>query len=108
MERDQRLAGGEERSGIRARSSLLAQGHDRKEAEEAHGDEDAFHNTSRDIAENEDFVLPPEDREQHDGGADVGDYEDQLQERAKGHAVVGAGGTEDVAGVGKHRGVENE
>src|SRR5829696_503181 len=107
MERDQRLAGGEERGGIRARRSLLAQGHDRKEAKEAHGDEDALHDPSRDVAEDEDFVLPLEDRIKHDGGANVGDDEDQLQESAKGHAGVGAG-TQDVAGVAQHGGVENE
>ena len=34
---------------------------------------------SHDIAENKDFVLPLEDREQHDSGAEVGDDEEQLQ-----------------------------
>src|SRR4028118_1238332 len=105
MERDQRLTGGQERGGIRARSSLLAQRHDRKEAYDAHGDEDAFHDTSRDVAEDEDFVLPLEDRVKHDGGAYVGDDEDQLQERSKGHAVVGAA-PEDVAWVVQHGDVE--
>ena len=61
MERDKRLADRDERAGIRARSSLLAQRHDRKEAEDAHGDEDAFDDTSRDEAKGEDFVLPPDD-----------------------------------------------
>ncbi len=61
MERDQRLADRDERGGIRARSSLLAQRHDRKEAEDADGDEDAFDDTSRDEAEGEDFVHPLED-----------------------------------------------
>src|SRR5215212_4243463 len=108
MERHQRLAGGEERGGIGARRSLLAQRHDRKEAKETHGDEDAFDDSSRDVAEHEDFVLPPENRVKHDGGADVGDNEDELQERSKDHAVVGGAGTEDVAGVLKHGGVEKE
>jgi hypothetical protein len=105
MERHQRLTSGEERGCIRARTCLLAQRHDCKEAEDADGDEDAFHNTRRDVAENEDFVLPLEDRVQHDGGADVGDDEQQLQERSKGHAGVGAA-TEDVTGIVQHRDVE--
>src|SRR5215211_8867502 len=107
MERHQRLADRDERGGIRARRSLLAQRHDRKEAEEAHSDEDAFDDTSRNIAESENFVYPLEDREQHDGGADVGYDEDQLQERAQRHTRVGAS-TDDVAGFVQHRGVENK
>src|ERR687896_182645 len=95
MERHKRLTDGDERGGIGARSSLLAQHHDRKEAEDANGYEDGFHDTSRDKAEGEDFVYPLGDGPQHDGRADVGDDEDQLQERAKGHARVGAG-TDDV------------
>jgi hypothetical protein len=107
MERDQRLTDGDERAGIRARSSLLAQRHDRKEAEDADCDEGAFNETSRDKAESEDFVHPLEDRPQHDGGADVRDDEDQLQERAQPHAVVSAG-TDDVARVVQHRGLEDK
>src|SRR5215211_4946205 len=103
FERDQRLTGGEERAGIRARS-LLPQRHDRKDAEDADGDEDAFNDTSRDIAESEDFVNPLEDGEQHNGGADVRDDEEQLQERSREHAVVGAA-TDDVARVVQHRDV---
>jgi hypothetical protein len=89
MERDQRLTDGDERGGIRARSSPLSQRHDRKEAEDAYGDEGAFDDTGRDKAESEDLVHPLEDGPQHDGGADVGDDEDQLQQRAQGQAVVG-------------------
>ena len=107
MERHKRLTDGDERGGIRARSSLLAQHHDRKEAEDAHGDEDAFHDTSRDKAEGEDFVYPLGDGPQHDSSADVRDDEEQLQERAKGHAGVGAG-PDDVAGIVQHRGVEKK
>src|SRR5918997_5957042 len=107
MERHKRLTDGDERGGIGARSSLLAQHHDRKEAEDANGYEDGFHDTSRDKAEGEDFVYSLGDGPQHDGRADVGDDEDQLQERAKGHARVGAG-TDDVVGVGQNRGVEKK
>jgi hypothetical protein len=103
MERHQRLADRDERGGIRARS-LLAQRHDRKEAEDADSDEGAFNDTSRDIAESEDFVHPLEDGIQYNGGADVRDDEDQLQERSREHAVVGAS-TDDVAGIVHHRDV---
>ncbi len=34
--------------------------------------------------------LPLEDREQHDGRADVSDDEEDLEQRAQGHARVGA------------------
>jgi hypothetical protein len=53
------------------------------------------------------FALPLEDREEHDGGADVGDDEEDLEQRARGHARVGAG-TDDVVGVVEHWGVEQE
>jgi hypothetical protein len=49
------------------------------------------------MAESKNFALPPEDREQNDGGADVRDDQNQLQERSEEDAVVGAG-TGDVAG----------
>jgi hypothetical protein len=80
MKCDERRADCEERAGIRARS-LLAQRHERKDAEDAHGDEGAFNYTSRDEAQSEDLVDPLDDGIEHDGGADVGDDEDQLQER---------------------------
>ena len=105
LERDQRLAGGDERSGILTRSSLLAQRHDRKEAQDAYGDGGALNDTSRDIAEGEDLVHPLEDGLNHDGGADPGDDEDHLQERAQPNACVGAA-TDDVAGIVKHGDVE--
>ena len=44
-----------------------------------------------------------EDREQHDGAANVGDDEQDLEQRAQGHARVGAS-ADDVAGVIQHRG----
>src|ERR671920_1567518 len=106
MERHKRLTDGDERGGIGARSSLLAQHHDRKEAEDANGYEDGFHDTSRDKAEGEDFVYPLGDGPQHDGAADVGDDEDQLQESAKGHAVVSGATSQDVARVVQQRAVE--
>jgi hypothetical protein len=51
--------------------------------------------------------LPFEDREQHHGGANVGDDEEDLEQRAQGHARVGAG-ADDVVGVVQHWGVEKE
>jgi hypothetical protein len=43
------------------------------------------------MAESEPFALPLEDREEHDGGADVGDDEEDLEQRARDHARVGTG-----------------
>jgi hypothetical protein len=84
MDRDQRLADRHERARICAGSSgeVLPQRQDRKEADDADGDEGAFNETSCDIAERERFVLPLEDGEQHDGGADVGDDEEDLEQCA--------------------------
>ena len=88
MERDERLADRDERGGVRAgaRPSCRKR-HDREEAEDADGDEDALEDAGGDKAEGEDFVLPLEDREQRDGGADVGDDEEQLQEGSQEHAA---------------------
>jgi hypothetical protein len=104
---DQRLADREERAGVCARG-LLAQRYHRKDAEDAHGDEGAFNHTSRDEAEGEDLVNPFDDGIEHDGGADVGDDEDQLQQRAQGQAVVGGAAAEDVARVVQQRTVEKK
>lgn len=45
-------------------SDVLPQRHDRKEADDADGDEGAFNDTGDDIAEGEVLVLPFEDRKQ--------------------------------------------
>jgi hypothetical protein len=37
------------------------------------------------------IVMPLEYREKHDGGADVGDDEEDLEQRARGHARVATG-----------------
>src|ERR671916_2196101 len=108
MDRDQRLADRKERAGIRARGGLLAQRHERKDAEDAHGYEDALDDASRDEAQSEDLAHPLDDGIKHDGGADVGDYEDQLQQRAQGRDVVGGATTDDVARVVQQRPVEKE
>jgi hypothetical protein len=44
----------------------VPQRHDRKETDDANGDEGGFSETSCDVSKSEDFVLPLEDREQHD------------------------------------------
>src|ERR671921_862091 len=108
MERHQRLADREELSGIRARSGLLAQRHERKDAEDAHGDEGTLDDASRDEAQGEYLVHPLGNRIEHDGAADVGDDEDQLQQRAQGRAVVGGTTTDDVARVVQQRPVEKQ
>ena len=92
MDGDQRLAGGHERARVSTGSSgeVLPQGHHGEQADDPDGDEGAFHEPRGDIAERERFVLPLEDGEQRHGGADVGDDEEDLEERAQGHAAVGA------------------
>jgi hypothetical protein len=67
----------------------------------------AFDHTGRDEAEGEDLVDPLDDGIEHDGRADVGDDEDQLQQLAQVRAVVG-GATDDVARVVQQRSVEKK
>lgn len=52
------------RIGDACASDVLPQRHDRKEADDADGDEGAFNDTGDDIAEGEVLVLPFEDRKQ--------------------------------------------
>ena len=55
---------------------VLPQRDDRKDAEDADQDEGALNETSDHVAEGDGLVLPLEQREQHDGAADVGDDEE--------------------------------
>ena len=82
----------------------MPQRHDREEAEQADSDEGALHEASGDVAEGQGFVLPLEQREQHDGTADVGDDEEQFEERPHEHPRVGSG-TGDVVGITQDRSV---
>ena len=109
MECDQRLADRHQRARIRAGGSgdVGPQRQDREEADDADGDEGALDEPGGDVAEGERFVLPLEDGEQHHGGADVGDDEQDLEERAQGNAPIGAG-PQDEVGVVQHRVVEHE
>jgi hypothetical protein len=106
MDRDEPLTELAERGRIRARS-LLPQGHDRKEADDADGDDGGFKDTNGDVAKGDCFVLPLDDREQRDGGADTGEGRKHLEERPLEHAGVSAG-ADDVARVVQHRDVENQ
>jgi len=60
-DRPKRLAGRDERAGIRARS-LLLQRHYREETDDADGDERALDETSCNVSRREAFILPLEDR----------------------------------------------
>ena len=54
--------------------------------------------TAGDVTERDGLVLPLDDGEQGDRRADVGDGDDDLEERAQGHLRVGAG-SGNVVGV---------
>ena len=56
--------------------------HDSEHEDDPGCDEGALHQARGDVAEREDFVLPPQDRVDHEGCSDVGDDEQQLEERA--------------------------
>jgi hypothetical protein len=107
MDRDERPAGDGERGWVGRACSpdSLPQFHDGEDAEDADGDEDALNETSRDIPHREAFVDPPEDRKQHDGGADVRDDKQDLQEHAEEDPLVGAR-AEDVVVVLQERAVQ--
>ena len=109
MDRDEPLAELAERGRIRARSAsqVLPQGHDRKEADDAHGDDGGFKDTNADVAKGDCFVLLLEDRKQRDGSADTGEGRNHLEERPPEHAGVSAG-ADELVGVGQHRGVEDK
>jgi hypothetical protein len=97
LECDERLVRSDERGRIGAQS-VLSQCYDCKDAQDADQDKGALNETSGDVTEGEAFVLPLEEREQHHGAADVGDDKEQLEERTKEHAGVGAR-TVDVVGI---------
>ena len=69
---------------------------DQRDADE---EEDAFHDASRDVPEREDLVLPLEERDQHNRGADVRDDQDQLQDRPEVDAVVGTASGDVALGI---------
>src|SRR6266508_4621174 len=85
----------------------MAQRHDCKDGEDANGDEDAFHDAGRDVAEREDLVLPLEERDQLNRGADVRDDQDQFQERPEVDAVVGTASGDVALGIVEN-GLEEE
>ena len=109
MDRHERAADHGEGGRVRAGSSgqVLAQGHDGEDADQADDDDGGLEDARGDVAKGEAFALPLDDRKQHDRGADVGDREDDLQERAELHARVSAG-TQDVVGVLEQRRVERD
>jgi hypothetical protein len=63
-------------------------------------------NARRDVSEGEAFVLASEDRKQRERGADVGDHQNQLAQRAELNARVIAG-ADDGLRVVEHRVVED-
>jgi hypothetical protein len=78
---------------------MPTQRHDCKDGEDADEEEDAFHDASRDVAEREDLVLPLEERNQDNRGADVRDDQDQFEEHAEVDAVVGSASGDVSLGV---------
>jgi hypothetical protein len=83
--------------------NLFLQGDDPKDRDDADEDERALEETGGHVPQRELFALSPDDWEDHDGGADVGDDEQQLQQCPEEDPVVlpDAG---DVAGrVVEHR-----
>ena len=80
----------------------VPQRHDGEDGQDADGDEDAFHDASRDVPQGQGFVLPSEDRERHDGCADVRDDEKQFEERRQVDAAVGTATGDVTLGIVEH------
>jgi hypothetical protein len=74
----------------------LLQRDDPQDRDDADEDERALEQSRGHIPQREFFALSPDDREDYDGGADIRDDQQQLQERAEVDSVVLAG-TRDVA-----------
>jgi hypothetical protein len=97
-----RLKRGRVRVGSR---QVLSQGHEPQHAEDADENERGLHDPGGDEPEGERFALALVDRVRHDRRADVGDDQQQFQERSHEHRVLRAG-TGDEPGVVQHRVVE--
>src|SRR3954447_25444845 len=82
------------------------QRHDRQHAHDPDRDEPALDEASGDVAEGKALVVTLEQCERDDGGTDVGEDEDQLQERADEDPRVAAAGAEDEVGVVEQRVVQ--
>src|SRR5688572_11630739 len=77
------------------------------QADQADDDDDGLDDTTGNVAERKRLALPLDDGPQHDGGADVGDGEEDLAERAQLDTRVGPV-TEDVVGVVQDRVIEEQ
>lgn len=71
---------------------------DRQDAEDADHDDGRLKDTGGDVSKGEGFALPLDDGKKHHGGPDIGDDNDDFEERTPEHAHVGTG-PKDVAGV---------
>ena len=84
---------------------VVAQADDAEHEDDPARDEDALDDSSSDVADREELVLSPHDRVEHDGRSDVGDDQQELQERAQVDLVVLAV-TGDVSGRVVEHGLE--
>ena len=83
MDGDQRPAGQDERRvvGPGGAGEVLAQRHDREQADDADRDQRGLDDAHGHVAERQAFALAPEDRVERDRRADAGDQGDDLEQR---------------------------
>src|SRR5215210_8252285 len=86
----------------------MPQRYDCKDGKDADRDEDGLHDASSDVADGHDLVLPLDDRENDNRGADVRDDEDQFQQRAEVDAVVRTGSCDVALRIVKDRLIEEK
>jgi hypothetical protein len=70
-------------------ANLLSHRHDGQEGHDAHADDGGLEGAQADVAERDTLVLPLDHGEQDDRGADDGEREDALEERAGHHPGAG-------------------
>ncbi len=105
MERNQRSARDRESATVCARpGKILPQRHNRHDADQARNDDRRFEGARGDIAERDRFILPLENREQHNRSGDVGDRGDDFEECSKRDSRIGTR-PQDVVVVVDKRGI---
>src|ERR1039458_1563666 len=86
--------------------SVLPQCHNGQDERDAEEYGAGFQNAGDDKTQREPFVVPFEQREQHNCGANASECHDELEETAEGGCCVGAGAEDVVRPL--HRAIESE
>ena len=86
----------------------LAQGQERQDCDDANRDHHGFKEPEAEVAERNPFAVRAQDWEEANGGADGGDDEHQLHQRAQDHLVRMCSPVDEIVRVGENGRVEVE